>query len=106
MLAWGVSILTDSHLTEILTMASYTLQQCSESGSFAAPSGTDVYHATNLADLDWYLDNWEEQHDRFGSDSADASLLVWRGRLDDVTDVYPDFQCRRGPRGGLIRETV
>jgi hypothetical protein len=87
-------------------MAIYTLQQCSESGSFAAPSGTNVYHAANLADLDWYLDNWEEQHDRVGSDSAGAQLLVWRGRLDDVTDVYPDFLCRRGPRGGLIREAV
>ena len=85
-------------------MANYTFQTCSESGSFAAPSPTSVAHAANLADLDWHLDNWEDQHDRFGADSADASLMVWRGRLDTVQDQYPDFICRRGPRGGMVRE--
>jgi hypothetical protein len=86
-------------------MALYTVQTMSESGSFTAPSPTSVYHAANLADLDWILDSWEDEHGRVGSDSADASLMVWRGRLNDVQDICPDFVCRRGKRGALVRET-
>ena len=88
----------------IQAMALYTVQTMSESGSFAPPSPTSVYHVTSLADLDWVLEGWEGEHGEVGSDSADASLMVWRGRLNDVQDVYPDFICRRGKRGGLVRE--
>lgn len=87
-----------------LIMASYTAQQCSESGSFAPPQADEVHHASSLAGLDWLLDSWEDEHDKVGSDSADATLMVWRGRLDNVQDLYPDFICRRGKRGGLVRE--
>lgn len=83
----------------------YTLQTISESGSFAAPEGTDVRHASSLADLRWHLDNWSDEHGRVGADESNASLLVWKGRLDDVTDLYPDFIVRLGPRGGLVRES-
>jgi hypothetical protein len=86
-------------------MANYTAQQVSESGSFSQPQGSDVHHAGSLADLDWLLDQWEYQHSLVGSDSSDASLMVWCGKLNNVQDIYPDFICRRGRRGGLVRET-
>ena len=81
----------------------YTLQTVSESGSFAQPDGTDVRYASNLRDLRWFLDSWMDDHDRVGSDSRDARLVVWKGRLPDVTDCYPDFELRPGPRGGIVR---
>lgn len=81
----------------------YTFQTVSESGSFAFPNGTDVRHASSLRDLRWFLDSWMDEHDRVGSDSRDAHLMVWRGHLEDVTDQYPDFELRLGPRGGAIR---
>lgn len=86
-------------------MAIYTAQTVSESGSFSCPSPTNVSHCAGLADLDWTLDHWEDQHSLVGSDPADASLIVWRGRLSNVQDLYPDFICRRGKRGGLVRES-
>jgi hypothetical protein len=82
---------------------SYTVQLVSESGSFAAPYGDDVEHCNSLKELDALLDYWEGQHDRVGSDSTAASLLVWKGKLEDVTDAYPDFEVKRGKRGGLVK---
>lgn len=81
-------------------MANYTLQLCSESGSFAAPRGTDTCHATSKSDVSWYLDDWADQHDRVGSDSADAYVVVFKGKLDSVQDIYPDYVVKIGPRGG------
>jgi hypothetical protein len=78
----------------------YTYQTVSESGSFSTPEGSDVEHAQNKRDLCRALERWQDAHDRVGSDEQLASLIVWKGELDDVTDVYPDFEVRTGPRGG------
>ena len=80
----------------------YTFQTISECGSFAAPQGDDVHHASSLEVLRSHLETWREEHDRVGSDCEAASLLVWKGDLDDVTDQYPDFEMRLGPRNGAV----
>jgi hypothetical protein len=79
----------------------YTYQTISESGSFSSPEGADVGHARNKRDLRRALERWQDSHDRVGSDEQLASLIVWKGELDDVTDVYPDFEVKPGPRGGV-----
>lgn len=81
----------------------YTYQEISESGSFGHPMGDDVNHASNLRELSRALEHWQDAHDRVGSDPQLASLMVWKGTLDDVTDIYPEFELKPGPRGGVIR---
>jgi hypothetical protein len=78
----------------------YTYQTVSESGSFSSPEGSDVEHARSKRDLRRALERWQDDHGRVGSDEQLASLVVWKGELDDVTDVYPDFEVKPGPRGG------
>ncbi len=78
----------------------YTYQTISESGSFSSPEGTDVSHASSKRDLRRALERWQYSHSRVGSDETQASLLVWKGELDDVQDVYPDFEVTSGPKLG------
>lgn len=80
----------------------YTYQRSTESGSFAAPDGTDVEYARNKKELHLALERWQDDHDRLGADCQQAELVVWKGTLDDVTDQYPDFVIKGGPRGGMI----
>jgi len=82
-----------------------TYQLVSESGSFAAPSGKDLRHGTRET-ADHLLSDWASAHDRVGSDRIDASLLVWKGYYEDVTDIYPDYQVKYGTRGGFVWEAV
>jgi len=79
----------------------YTYQECSNSGSFSPPNGTNVSHATSKRQLVRALEYWQAWHNRVGSDEREASLLVWEGTLDDVTDIYPDFEVKTGPRMGV-----
>lgn len=81
-------------------MALYTYQLTSESGSFGQADSTDVAYATSKKDLAWALDNWRDQHEQVGSSADYASVTVWRGRLLDVQDQYPDLVVTAGPRGG------
>jgi hypothetical protein len=78
----------------------YTYQLTSESGSFGAAEGTDVSYATSKKDLIRALEDWCDQHEQVGSDASYASLTVWRGRLANVQDQYPDLRVIPGPRGG------
>ena len=78
----------------------YTYQLTSESGSFGHPEGTDVSYATSKKDLVWALDNWCDQHEQVGSDASYASITVWKGRLANVQDQYPDLRVIPGPLGG------
>ena len=80
----------------------YTYQEISESGSFGAPYGDDIKHANGKEELERALGRWEYEHERVGADGRDATLNVWIGTLDDVTDIYPDMQAYYGPRGGFI----
>ena len=84
----------------------YTFQQLSDSGSFGYPEGTEVHYASSLQGLRFRLADWAAVHERIGSDSREAVIRVWKGRVPDVTDVYPDFDLRYGPRGGIRRESL
>ena len=79
----------------------YTIQYCSESGSFACPENDDVEHVKGLNGIRACLDYWTEQHDMVGSDSSLASLWVVYGFKDNLD--YPDFIVSVGPCGGLRR---
>jgi hypothetical protein len=83
----------------------YTYQTISESGSFSAPWGDDVEHASSVRELRRALEHWQDSHNRVGSDEQDASLMVWKSELDDVTDIYPEFILKGGPRGGVVKES-
>jgi hypothetical protein len=81
----------------------YTYQRLADSGNWAHPEPTDVRHASSL---DWLRDSLEGWADTVGryDDPQAASLMVWCGDLEDVTDQYPDFMLTVGPRGGIRRE--
>ena len=78
----------------------YTTLLASESGSFASPQGDDVTVCKNKKEVAGLLDYWKQQHDLVGSDSSQASIHVFIGKHEDVTDMYPDFIVSSGPRGG------
>lgn len=79
----------------------YTYQEISESGNWSMPDGKDVHHAKSKRELRDALERWGDQNERY-NDRKDASLRVWKGTLDDITDIYPDFDLKFGPRGGVI----
>lgn len=78
-----------------------TYQCVSESGSFGTPEGSDVEHGTK-GEAGTLLNYWEREHYHVGSNESNASMLAWVGTLDDVQDIYPDFQVVRGSRGGIV----
>lgn len=77
----------------------YTIQLQTDSGCFAAPQGDDVKHCQSKADIRWRLDNWADEVGCYSDEPVE--VLVWRGTLDDVTDVHPDWVATLGPRGGM-----
>lgn len=77
----------------------YTIQLWTESGCFSAPQGDDVRHCASKGDIRWHLDNWADTVSRYSEEPVE--VLVWRGTLDDVTDIYPDWIATLGPKGGL-----
>ena len=79
----------------------YTYQEISDSGNFAMPQPDDVSHATSKRELRLALERWADTNERY-NDRKDASLMVWKGHHDDVTDLCPDFEIRVGPRDGAI----
>lgn len=81
----------------------YTYQEISESGNWSMPQPEDVHHASSKKELRRALEGWADQNERY-NDRRDASLMVWKGTHEDVTDLYPDFVLKVGPRGGAIFE--
>lgn len=77
----------------------YTIQLHTESGCFATPQGDEVLHCQSKADIHWHLDNWADRVSRYAD--TPVEVLVWKGTLDDVTDIYPDWVAKLGPRGGM-----
>lgn len=77
----------------------YTIQLHTESGCFATPQGDEVKYCHSKADIRWHLDNWADRVSRYAD--TPAEVLVWRGKLDDVTDIYPDWVATLGPKGGM-----
>lgn len=79
-----------------------TIQTHSESGSFACPNGRQsLRHCSCRAEAALILEGWADVHARYGCDEHDATALVWRGHLKDVTDRQPDWQLCLGPRLGV-----
>lgn len=78
----------------------YTVQKFSEASRWANPEGTDVSYCYNKQDVADMFNDWGDTVDRYG-DRQEAYLRVWCGELSDVTDQYPDFELRFGPRGGI-----
>ena len=72
----------------------------SNSGSFGmSTSREDIGTKNDANDILW---NWEAEHCKVGSDKKDAFLWAYKGDVPDCTDMYPDWEVRRGPRGGIV----
>jgi hypothetical protein len=82
----------------------YTFQTYTESNCFAAPESTDVKHATSKAQLRRALERWADTVARYAEEPA--SLLVWHGKHNDITDLYPSFEATLGKRGGFNIQSV
>jgi hypothetical protein len=79
----------------------YTTQRHADSGNWAHPDGRQsLAPCANRSEVCDILRDWADEVGRL-NDERDAYLYVWRGRLSDVTDQYPDFRVSIGPRGGL-----
>jgi len=76
-------------------------QYISESGSFAPPRSKEVIRGFKK-DAEILLDRWIEQHRRVGSEPDAARLLVYGGWTLDVEGSMPDWEVKRGPRGGTV----
>jgi hypothetical protein len=85
-------------------MAIYTFQYLVDSGSWAMPQSDEVSYSSSLSELRNSLEDWRETVGRM-EDPSLCSLMVWKGKLEDVTDQYPDFILKSGPRGGIIKES-
>ena len=78
---------------------------------YSAPEGPDVSHSDTISEIKNCLKTERDRAERYGAayESEDAiggaSALVWYGELENVTDVYPEFELVFGPRGG-IRKTL
>ena len=72
--------------------------------SYAAPSGTDVEYAPSIKAAKEILYARAENRDGRTPCVEESEMLVWRGKLDDTTDVYPDLRLCFGPRGGIRQE--
>jgi hypothetical protein len=77
----------------------YTIQLHTESGCFSSPGATNVLHCNSKADIRHYLERWQEEVQRYSEEPCSA--LVWKGKLTNVTDVYPDYEATLGVRGGF-----
>lgn len=78
----------------------YTVQLFADSGNWATPAPDDVRHCNSKADVAWHVDNWADTVERL-NDRQCVTALVWKGKYDDVTDLYPDYEITIGPRGGI-----
>ena len=67
---------------------------------YASPSGTDVEHFFSLSDV---LDTlYFRYHDKIHFpcvEECEAQIFV--GHINDVSDVYPDYNAFFGPRGAV-----
>ena len=82
--------------------------------NLAPADGTDVRHFSSQREV---LRAWSEAYwntpwcpDYWGGAlpamTDELTVTVWRGRLDDVTDVYPDAEVTIGRRGGPVWRRV
>lgn len=80
-------------------MANYTLQYFI--AGYAQPNGRDVFHAHSLEQIKRGLQLEHRRAQRYGAAYEPSRALIWRGEMDDITDVYPDLEATMGPGGGV-----
>jgi len=68
---------------------------------YSAPAGADVEHHNNLRSIGAALQREHDQAGQYGAGYEPSECLVWRGEMDDTTDIYPDMHAQIGPRGGV-----
>lgn len=78
----------------------YTTIQSTESNCFSHDP-SDVTWIDNLDDAKQILDQWGDLHEQVGTDRQYAVVLLFKGKIHDTTDLYPDKVVCYGPRGGI-----
>lgn len=69
------------------------------------PDGKAVAFASSKKDMLGLIKDTIKESQRYGyGDTWEA--LVWKGKVVDTTDVYPDLRVFQGTRGGLVVELV
>jgi hypothetical protein len=82
----------------------YTIQLHTDSGMFRAPEGHEVKHCSSKNAIRRALGSWHDIVNRYSD--GQCSALVWKGALQDVTDIHPDGEATLGKRGGFRIERV
>jgi hypothetical protein len=73
--------------------------------SYANPDGTDVEQFDSIAAVGRMLQS-RADFDPYYPCVENAEALVWKGHLEDVTDLDPDMSIVLGPKGGIRRDNV
>lgn len=74
---------------------------------YSLPEGDDVSYFASLKALGEYLQDQVNRAQRYGAGygteeaPGGGEALIWEGKVEDVTDVYPDKRAFLGPRGGV-----
>jgi len=84
----------------------YTYQRLSKSGTFANPKGADIAYSFSNRELDDLFLDWVQEHFKRNATGDQASFLVWKGILEDVSDTKPDVEMKFGPRLGIARRIL
>ena len=82
----------------------YTIQLHTDSTIFRLPEGTDVVHVTGKANIRRKLQSWHDTVNRYSE--GECSALIWKGTIDDVTDIYPTAEASFGARCGFRIESI
>ena len=83
-----------------MKQAKYTVQFII--AGHAMPEGRDVEYFASLAEIKRRLaDEHEDASWRGTGGHAPSEAVIFKGRVRDVTDVYPDYVAITGPRGGV-----
>ena len=83
-----------------------TIIRSSESWSFAQPEGKDVEFCKSKKDAESKFNDWVRDHLRVGADPKAARFVVYKGLIEDATDMYPDFIMKLGPKNGVNWEVA
>lgn len=73
--------------------------------NLVAPEGNDVEHFSSLQDAKDALWRRADFDPYYPCQDESAEMVIWRGTLTDVTDLYPDYRLYVGPKGGIKKET-
>ena len=72
--------------------------------NLALPEGTEVEYFDSLQSAKnafWRRTDFDPQ---YPCQDNSAEMLLWKGMLLDVEDLYPDYRLYIGPKGGVNKE--